>query len=86
MAEHLIGVVTHYFNAPGVAVVKVVDGELALGDTVRFLGHTSDFTEAVTSMEVEHAKVQRAGPGSEVAVKVVARVRRHDQVFKVTQD
>lgn len=86
MAERLVGTVTHYFKGPGVAVVQVTDGEIALGDTVRFLGHTSDFTERITSMEVEHQKVERTTAGHEVAIQVVARVRQHDQVFKVTPD
>ena len=81
--EQEIGTVTHYFDLPGVAVLKLT-GELALGDTIRFLGHTSDFTETVTSMQVEHQAVDRATAGWDVAVKVVARARPHDRVMKVT--
>jgi translation initiation factor IF-2 len=84
MSEQLIGSVTHYFNGPSVAVVKITDGEIAVGDEIRFQGHTSDFVERVTSMEVEHEKVEKATAGLEVAIQVVARVRQHDQVFKVT--
>jgi len=84
MAEQLIGSVTHYFKGPSVAVVKIAEGEIAVGDEIRFHGHTSDFVERITSMEVEHEKVERATAGHEVAIQVVARVRQHDQVFKVT--
>ncbi len=83
MSERLIGTVTHYFGGPGVAVIQVTEGELHQGDTIRIVGHTSDFVEEVTSMEVEHQKVQTARAGDEIAVKVVERVRQHDQVFKV---
>jgi putative protease len=83
MPEQQIGTVTHYFGGPSVAVVKIEAGELAVGDTVRFVGHTTDFTETVTSMEVEHGKIERAKVGDEVAVQVVGRVRRHDRVMKV---
>ncbi len=86
MPEKLVGVVTHYFNGPSVAVVKVTEGEIALGDDVRFAGHSSAFTERVTSMEVEHRKVERAGAGEEVAIQVVSRVRQHDQVFKIVPE
>jgi putative protease len=86
MAERLVGTVSHYFKGPGVAVVQITEGDLALGDTVRFRGHTSDFTERITSMEVDHQKMERATAGHEVAIQVVARVRQHDQVFKVTPD
>lgn len=83
MAEQLIGTVTHFFKGPSVAVVQLSDGELATGDQVRFVGHTTDFTEQVTSMEVNHVKVERAQAGDEVAIQVVARARPHDKVFKV---
>ena len=84
MSEQLIGTVTHYFNGPGVAIVKVTDGDLNVGDEVRFVGHTTDFTERITSMEIDHAKVERAASGEEIAIKVVARAREHDKVFKVS--
>jgi putative protease len=83
MAEELIGSVTHFFKGPSVAVVKVTEGEVAVGDEIHFVGHTTDFTERVTSMEVDHKKVERAGVGNEIAIQVVDRARPHDQVFKV---
>jgi putative protease len=84
VAEEPIGTVVHYFGGPGVAVVRVTAGELAVGDQVRFVGHTTDFTEAITSMEVNHQKVERAQAGDEVAIKVFERTRQHDRVLKVT--
>jgi len=85
MAEQLIGTVVHYFSGPGVAVVRLTDGDLASGDHLHFVGHTTDFVEQVTSMEVDHAKVERGNKGQEVAVKVVERTRQHDRVFKVLE-
>jgi translation initiation factor IF-2 len=84
MPEQLIGTVVHYFKGPSVAVVRVTEGELVVGDRIRFHGHTTEFTEQVTSMEVNHQKVQRAQVGDEVAIQIVDRARPHDQVFKVT--
>ncbi|MDH3456140.1 MAG: EF-Tu/IF-2/RF-3 family GTPase [Gemmatimonadota bacterium] len=86
MSEQLIGTVTHFFKGPSVAVVSVTDGQIAVGDEVRFKGHTSDFTERIGSMEVDHKKVDQAKKGDEVAIKVVARARPHDQVFKLTPE
>lgn len=83
MSERLVGTVTHYFKGPGVAVVKVIEGEIAVGDEIHFVGHTSDFSERVSSMEVDHRKVERAAAGDEVAIQVVDRARPHDQVYKV---
>ena len=85
MPEQEIGSVTHFFGGPGVAVVQIATGEVALGDKLRFVGHTTDFTETVTSMEVDHKKVERAHTGDEVAVQVIGRVRRHDKVLKVEE-
>ena len=83
MAEELIGSVTHFFKGPSVAVVKVTEGVVAVGDEIHFVGHTTDFTERVTSMEVDHKKVERAAVGDEIAIQVVDRARPHDQVYKV---
>jgi putative protease len=83
MAEQLIGTVTHFFKGPSVAVVKVTEGVVAVGDEVHFVGHTTDFNERVTSMEVEHKKVEAAKVGDEIAIQVVERARPHDQVYKV---
>ncbi len=82
MPEQEIGTVVHFFGGPSVAIVKLTTGELAVGETVRFHGHTTDFTEAVSSMQVDHQPVSKAMPGQEVAVKVASRVRVHDKVLK----
>lgn len=82
MAEHEIGTVTHYFDRLQVAVVQLTAGEIAIGDTIHFRGHTTEFTETVTSMEVDHRKVERANAGEEVAIQVVGRARLHDKVLK----
>ena len=84
MPEVEIGTVVHYFDRPQVAVVRIAAGEIAIGDTLRFHGHTTEFSETVGSMEVDHQSVARAGVGAEVAIKVVGRARVHDKVFKVT--
>ncbi|HEV8149418.1 MAG TPA: hypothetical protein VGP61_04470 [Gemmatimonadales bacterium] len=83
MPDQEIGIVTHYFDQPQVAVVQLTAGEIAIGDTLRFHGHTTDFSESVSSMEVDHQKVERARAGQEIAIKVIGRARRHDKVFRL---
>lgn len=80
-----IGTVTHYYNRIGVAVLEL-EAPLKMGDRLLFLGHTSEFTQPVGSMEIDHRKVQEVGAGAEVAVKVIRRVRRGDQVFSISAD
>jgi translation elongation factor EF-1alpha len=85
MPEQLVGTVSHYFKGPSVAIVRLTAGPLAVGDRIRFHGHTTDFTEQITSMEVNHQKVERATAGEEVAIQVTDRAREHDQVLRVTE-
>ncbi len=84
MAEQLIGVVDHWYGRINVAGVRLTDGQLNLGDTVHFLGHTTDFTETVQSMQIDHEPVTEAGPGDQVGIKVSDRVRTGDSVYLVT--
>lgn len=85
MAEDRIGTITHYFGKPEVGVIKL-EADIRVGDVLRFRGHTTDFEQPISSMEVEHGAVEEAGAGMEVAVKVRERVRQGDEVFRVTPD
>lgn len=82
--DEAVAVVTHYYGRIGVAVLDV-KGELHLGDFITIQGHTTDFSQQVASLELNHRKIQFAGPGMEVALKVDKPVRRGDQVFKIPE-
>jgi putative protease len=86
MSEVEIGRVEDYFAHIGVVAIEVTKVGIKLGDTLHFKGHTTDFTEKVTSMQVEHKSVEEAPPGSDVGIKVKERVRTHDHVYKVVED
>jgi putative protease len=86
MAEQRIGEVMKYFSKPSVAAVKITDGEIKVGDTLKFIGHTTDLTMPLDSMEVNNQKVPQAVAGDYIGVKVPDRVRPGDEVFKVTAD
>ena len=81
--EEKVGTVTDYFARIGVAGITLAGGDLQVGDRIRIRGHTTDLTQTVESLQVEHRAVQRAERGSEVALKVSDRVRKHDDVFRV---
>lgn len=83
--ETVIGIVTHYYDHLNVAVLQLTD-RLRLGETIHFFGHTTDFTQKVASMEVDHHRVVVVEPGEDVAVKVVEPVREHDTIYRVTKD
>ena len=76
-----IGRVTHYFSHLSVAAVSL-DQPLSVGDRVHIQGHTTDVTQTVDSMEVDHAGVESAGPGDDVAIKVSDHVRDHDLIYR----
>ena len=84
MPEIEIGSVTHYFDRPHVAIIKVSAEGFAIGDTVHIKGAHTDLTEAVTSMEIEHRKLDAAKVGEEVGILVKDRCRTGDKVYKVT--
>ncbi len=81
----LIGRVTHYYPRISVAVLDLT-GALKAGDTVLIEGKTTDLTQHVESMEIEHHKIQSAGPGMEIALQVPEPVREGDKVYKVVDE
>mgnify|MGYP001159153999 CR=1 FL=1 len=84
MGEEVIGTVTDYFAKIGVAGIQVTGGSLAVGDTMRIKGHTTDLTQAVEPIQLEDQGVQRAEAGQTIGIGVKERVRKGDSVLKVT--
>ena len=82
MEEKLIGKIAHYYGRLSVGIIELSD-ELKVGDTIHIKGHTSDFTQQVASMQVEHADVTEAKAKDSVGIKVDQKVHEHDEVFKV---
>jgi translation initiation factor IF-2 len=81
--EEKIGVVTDYLDRIGVAVIRLTEGDLRVGDQIHVTGRATELAQPVESLQVEHRALQEAPRGSEVAVKMQGPVRRHDQVFRV---
>jgi len=67
-----------------VGIIKIEAEGLKVGDMLHFKGHTSDFQQAVESIQIEHKDVQEAKVGDQVGIKVNEHVREHDEVFKVS--
>lgn len=79
--QNIIGVVTHYFPKVRAAVVKL-KAPLSIGDIVKIKGHTTDFTQTVTSMQINHVPINSAKKGDEIGLLVDSRVRGNDVVYK----
>lgn len=83
MSEEVVGQVADYFAKVGVAGIQVTAGFLGVGDTIHIKGHTTDLTQTVESIQIEHQAVPRAEAGQTIGIRVRDRVRRGDAVLKV---
>ncbi len=80
-----IGFVTHYYSHLSVATLRLESGTLRVGDVIHIRGHTTDFSQRVESLEVNHAPVSEVGPNDDFGLRVVQHAREHDVVYKVRQ-
>ena len=76
-----VGRVSHFFGRINVAILELTD-TISVGDQIFIKGPTTDLEQTVDSMEIEHAKVQQAEAGQSIGMKVNARVRENDIVYK----
>lgn len=83
MSGTQIGQITHYFDHISVAALTLTE-PLRVGDTIHILGHSTDFKQEVTSLQINHQDVSEARPGDDVGMKVIQKVHPHDKVFKLT--
>jgi hypothetical protein len=81
--EEAVGTVTHYYSHLSVAIIQVNNGMLRTGDSIHIQGHSTDFTQPVESMELEHQHIDQATAGQTVGVRVRDHVREHDIVYLI---
>jgi len=81
-AEKEVGKVTHFFDHISVAVIELSHA-LKAGETIHVKGATTDFTQKVDSMQIEHKAVPEAKKGQSIGMKVAEPVKEHDKVFVV---
>ena len=77
-----LGKVIHYFDRAMVAVIRLSD-DLKVGETVKFVHGENEFTQTIDSMEIDHKKIQSAGRGEEVAMKVEQKTREGARIYRV---
>ncbi len=80
--ETLIGEITHYFTAIGVAIVKAKKN-FKKGVRIHIKGATTDFYQDIYSMQLNHKDVSKASKGQQVGMKVDQRVREGDKIYLV---
>ena len=76
-----VGRVSHFFTQISVAVIELT-ATVSVGDRILIKGPTTNLEQTIDSMEIEHEKVQKAGAGQSIGMKVKDRVRETDVVYK----
>jgi hypothetical protein len=84
MEYQYVGVVTHYFDRIGVAVI-LLDQELYLEDWILIQGPRTSVEQQVHSMQINHQTIDKGQPGEEIALKTDSTVREGDEVFLIVQ-
>ena len=80
-AERPIAKITHFFPHVQAGVAKILKGTLEVGQAVHIKGHTTDFTQTIESMQIDHVPITKAEKGAEIGLKVTSRVRHGDLIF-----
>lgn len=75
-----IGVVTHFYTAIKVAIVKFKK-PVRVGTELQFKGATTDFKETIKSMQYDHEAIKIAPKGKQIGLRVKKRVREGDEVY-----
>lgn len=76
-----IGKVTHYYDKIFVAVISVMNQPLKVGDTVKLSGHDNEFTQKITSLQIEHDQVTHVAVGETCGMKVDQPVKAGDMLY-----
>jgi U32 family peptidase len=82
MEGKLIGIVFHYFDNVSVVAIELTDN-VKLGDTLRFVGGEHDFTEVVSSMQIDGKNIEKAKKGEKVGLKICEKIGKGAKVYKV---
>lgn len=83
MADQKVGVVSHYYNHLGVAIIEV-ESPFSVGDTLKFVRHGEElFQQPVSSIQVEHSQIDKAEKKMSVGVKVDKPVHEGNEVYKL---
>jgi translation elongation factor EF-1alpha len=77
-----IGVITHYYSHLNVGIIELSDS-VKVGNRIRIKGHTTDTTQNIDSMQINHNNVNEARKGDLIGIKVSGKVHPNDKVYKI---
>lgn len=78
--ERFVGVVDDFFSHLCVIALKL-QAALKVGDKIHVRGHTTDMTEVVESLQIDHVAVPSANPGDSIGIKAIGKCRAGDYVY-----
>jgi hypothetical protein len=78
-----VGVVLHWFSRASAAVVAL-SHPIHVGDTIHVRGHSTDFVQQVASLALDGAPVREGAPPQALGVRLEARARPGDRVYRVS--
>lgn len=83
MADFKIGKIIHYYDKIGVVIVEL-NGTLSVGDKIKFTRGGEDlFEQKVESIQIEHEKIDSAGKGKVIGLKVEKEVKEGAEIYKI---
>ncbi|MBU0898208.1 MAG: translation elongation factor-like protein [Nanoarchaeota archaeon] len=80
--KKIVGKVAHFFGNLSVAVIEL-NNSLKIGDKIMIEGATTSFKQTVISMQIERKDIKTAKKGDDIGMKVKAKVRPGDRVYKI---
>ena len=83
MKEQEIGYVSNFMGNISVAIIEMTMGTLKTGDAIHIKGNTTDITETVSSMQIEHEIVDKVKKNDSLGLRVKKKVRKRDKEYKV---
>jgi putative protease len=78
-----VGEVTHYFPHVKAAALLILKDSIKVGDEIYLKGHTTDFKEKITSIQLDRVTIEEGKKGQEIGLLVKKRVRIGDSVYKL---
>ena len=80
-----VGVFDHYYDQIEVAVLKITDGKLKVGDQIKVYdrGGNEVFEQEVTSMQIDGKEVNEVKKGDDLGIKVDQKVKEGYEAYKL---
>lgn len=84
-ARKLVGVITHFYPKVSVVAVQLVS-DVRIGDEIIIDGKTSYSRQKIESIEKSGKKLERAGKGEVVGIKLKDKARKNDSIYAVVKN